>query len=98
MPGTPRFIENDLENIGGILMAIGILAAAIWGIIFAGSIIESATNNQVMRTGSGVSGRTAPDFYALGLVFACVIAGWIWRVLFRALAEIIRQLRKLNSN
>ena len=81
-------VENDLENIGYIFFAIGIIGGVLSFLGLCYCVVFHVA-------GYGLGEE------ALGFLFtmlAAVAQGWIIRALFCAPAQIIRQLKALNSN
>jgi hypothetical protein len=76
-------IEKTLETIGGAFLAAGIIGGLLSGLAFLASFDSSFTTEE--RIG------------LFCLVVVSIAQGFIVQTLFRALAEIIRLLRKLNS-
>jgi hypothetical protein len=82
-----RPIESVLEEIGGVFYAFGWIGAVISGIV---AVILFA---QAMDKGDSALPALVPLFAALGMLFQ----GFVIKTVFRAIAEIIRVLRKIES-
>lgn len=81
---TRKHIEDNLELIGNVLLGFGVLGAIVAGAVLLAHVLDGAAG-----------GSVAP--LAIAAAIAFLLQGWIMRSLFHALAEIIRQLRKLNK-
>ena len=76
------FVENDLESIGTTCFVLGLILAA-------GGLLYMAV--------AAYMGDGFPPLWPIPTMLILVTLGWLIRVIFRAFAEAIRQLRKMNS-
>lgn len=83
-PSRPKLIEENLELLGDVLLALCVVGAIVAGVILLVDMADGDANGSLITL-------------AIVAAIAFLLQGWIIRTFFHALAEIIRQLRKLNS-
>jgi len=76
------FVENDLESIGTTCFVLGLILAAV-GLLYMAV--------------AAYMGDGFPPLWPIPTMLILVTLGWLIRVIFRAFAEAIRQLRRMNS-
>jgi hypothetical protein len=74
-------IELSLDKIGELLFFAGILGLGIGLLIFACNAINGGLN--------------VLAFSGLAFAISSIVEGWVLRVLFRGIAEIVRLLRRI---
>jgi len=81
---APFLIEDNLQSIGNTFFGLGLAGGVISFILVIWSAAESSNAGEFM-------------WWMLPAILVSVAQGWIVRAVFHGLAEIIRQLRQLNS-